>query len=373
MARNHGGGAQSPASTAGSSTSGTSDTSGPSNSSAPAQTNDAARRSKNYKSEPLNLHRGTQGQSDVADLARARMRRGEFESALDAFDEAVAASPDPTLRRDRGTCHDKLNQPYPAIEDYRAYLTAQPDAPDADSVNARLEALERELRESAGVDAGADSGVEYHSSFRAMGGGPSKSAWLTVDEEDDTADAGTAPDVPQGPLRRGSGFSLGPILSLHKWQTSGLSFDDAQTWAESVGLVFRYSFGERTALLVEAGYEHFNTTASGPAEGFTTQVALEFRFPLDPGYGDQLTLAPGLGFEHIELQSDVASVSTTSAGAIVPRVRFGWRHMLGPSVAFDVALDLGYTRFSSYDSFPFDTNAPDTVFLGLDVAAHWGL
>ena len=287
----------------------------------------------------------------------------------------IAASPDPTLRRDRGACHDKLDQPYPAVEDYRAYLTAQPDAGDADSVNERLETLEREIREAAAAadaDAGADGGAVYHEPVRAMGGEPARSAWLAVDE-DDSAKAGAAPEARIGPLRRGRGFSLGPVLSLHKWQTSGLSFDDAQTWAESVGLAFRYSFGETTALLVEAGYEHFNTTGSGAAEGFTSQVALEFRFPLDPAFDNQLTLAPGLGFEHIELQSDVASVSATSAGAIVPRLRFGWRHMLGASVALDVAFDLGYTRFSSYDSFPFDSNAPDTVLLGLDVAAHWGL
>jgi hypothetical protein len=301
------------------------------------------------------------------------MKRGEYASALDAFDEAIGASPDPTLYRDRGLCHDKLQQIYPAIEDLRVYLTEQPDAPDADAVGDRLASLEREVHESSGKadSQGTDVGVGLHASARAMGGEASPSAWSTVTDEGAAGD--TVSDTTGGSLRRGRGMSLGPILSFHLWQSTQLSFGDDQTQAESVGLVFRYSFGDKTALLVETGYEHFNTSGSGAAEGFSSQVALEFRFPLEPSYNNQLTLAPGLGFEYVVLQSDIASVSSSSAGALVPRLRFGWRHMVGPSTAVDVALDAGYTRFSSFDSFPYDSNASDVIFLGLDVAAHWAL
>lgn len=332
-----------------------------------------ARPAQGYKSEPLNLHRGTGGVAATAELARARMKRGEYASALDAFDEAIRAAPDPTLYRDRGLCHDKLQQPYPAIEDLRAYLTAQPDAPDAESVGERLASLERQVRESgAKADSkSTDAGVGLHVSARAMGGEASPSAWSTVTDDSATGDTGS--DTTGGSLRRGRGMSLGPILSFHLWQSTQLSFGDDQTQAESVGLVFRYSFGEKTAMLVETGYEHFNTTGSGAAEGFSSQVALEFRFPLEPSYNNQLTLAPGLGFEYVVLQSDIASVSSSEAGAIVPRLRFGWRHMVGPSTAVDVALDAGYTRFSSFDSFPYDSNASDMMFVELDVAAHWAL
>jgi tetratricopeptide (TPR) repeat protein len=370
LARNSGSGSRSPAAASASPSS--TDTPDQPRSAPSAQTDEAARRNKNYKSEPLNLHRGTGGAAAAAELARSRMKRGEYASALDAFDEAILASPDPTLYRDRGMCHDELQQPYPAIDDFRVYLTAQPDAPDAESVGDRLASLEREVREST-AKTDSDAGAQEHVAVRAMGGEASPSAWSTVTSDSASAAADADSDAPGGSLRRGSGFSLGPVLSLHKWQSTDLSFDDAQTWAESVGLLFRYSFGGKTALLVELGYEHFNTTGSGPTEGLTSQVALEFRFPLDPSYDNQLTLAPGIGFEYVVLESDVASVSSTSEGAIVPRLRFGWRHLIGPSTAFDVALDAGYTRFSSYDSFPYDSNAPDTIFLGLDVAAHWAL
>ena len=226
------------------------------------------------------------------------MKRGEYASALDAFDEAVAASPDASLLRNRGICHAELHQPYPAMDDLRAYLAAQPDAPDVDAVTDRLAALEKEVRESSGKGdahaADADSGG--HVAARAMGGAPSASAWATVTEDSATGGGNADADTAGGSLRRAKGFSLGPVLSLHKWQISGLSFDDAQTWALSVGLLGRYSFGDKTALLVEAGYEHFNTSGSGPTEGFTSQVALEFRFPLNPSFDNQLTLAPGIGF-----------------------------------------------------------------------------
>src|ERR1700677_198649 len=75
-----------------------------------------------YKAQPLNLHRDGPG-SQAADRARARMKSGDCPGALDAFDAALSQSHDPTLYRDRGRCHEKLGHPFPAIDDYRIYLT----------------------------------------------------------------------------------------------------------------------------------------------------------------------------------------------------------------------------------------------------------
>ena len=61
--------------------------------------------------------------------ARARARAGDCAGALPAFDAAIRVTIEPTLRRDRGLCHEKLGDPFPAIEDYRAYLVARADAP----------------------------------------------------------------------------------------------------------------------------------------------------------------------------------------------------------------------------------------------------
>jgi hypothetical protein len=73
--------------------------------------------------------------------ARARARSGDCKGALDAFDTSIRYWQEPTLRRDRGLCHEQLGNPYPAIEDYRAYLTGAPQATDYDQIKARLDAL----------------------------------------------------------------------------------------------------------------------------------------------------------------------------------------------------------------------------------------
>ncbi len=44
----------------------------------------------------------------------------------------------------RGLCHENLGHPFPAIDDYRIYLTARPEAPDADQIRQRLAALEEQ-------------------------------------------------------------------------------------------------------------------------------------------------------------------------------------------------------------------------------------
>src|ERR1700704_4273507 len=87
---------------------------------------------KKYKIVPLNLQRQQQGTQGMADVGRARVRDGDCEGALTAFEEALRTSNDPTIHRDRGLCHEKLGHPYPAIDDYRVYLTHAPDALDAD-------------------------------------------------------------------------------------------------------------------------------------------------------------------------------------------------------------------------------------------------
>src|SRR5450755_1666012 len=64
----------------------------------------------------------------AADAARAKAVAGDCKGALDLFDEALRHSIDPTLFRDRGSCHEKLGNVYPAIDDYRSYVSQSPDA-----------------------------------------------------------------------------------------------------------------------------------------------------------------------------------------------------------------------------------------------------
>ncbi len=85
------------------------------------------------------------------------------------------------------------------------------------------------------------------------------------------------------PLRRGKGFALAPFFSEHNGSSTEPSFGASETWAECVGAQLRYLVGPAGALLLEAGYEHFNSTSLDPFTigGLTSPLAFEFRFPLD--------------------------------------------------------------------------------------------
>src|SRR5262245_17436416 len=64
----------------------------------------------------LNLRRDEAGGAD-AHTARARARANDCAGALASFDAAIRTNIDPTLRRDRGLCHEKLGNPFPAMDD----------------------------------------------------------------------------------------------------------------------------------------------------------------------------------------------------------------------------------------------------------------
>jgi len=85
-------------------------------------------------------------------------------------------------------------------------------------------------------------------------------------------------------------------------------------------------------------------------------------------------VAPGIGFDHIVVSSTLANSSQNSEGAIVPRARFGWRHMVDSSASIDLALDAGMGKFALYDGdFPFGGNGSEVALLGLNVGLVWGL
>ncbi|MGH7328367.1 MAG: hypothetical protein ACREJX_08460, partial [Polyangiaceae bacterium] len=81
-------------------------------------------------------------------LARSRAAAGDCAGALDAYDAALETSVDPELHRDRGICHEKLGHPYPAIDDYRFYLTYRPNAADAESIHERMDNLIAEVNQT---------------------------------------------------------------------------------------------------------------------------------------------------------------------------------------------------------------------------------
>jgi hypothetical protein len=352
----------------------------------------APQASQKYKAQPLHLHRQQRGAEALGDSARARMRSGDCASALEAFDAALRTSADPSLRRDRGLCHERLGHAYPAMDDLRAYLTARPDATDADEIRQHLVGLEQSTLGYSSASSDVPGDIQGGASAGASGaaGHTKVSASMALrDGGSDRLEYIEGQEDPlQTPLRRGKGYSISPFFSEHKWGVSpahialnhysnaGSSFGDRSTWAECVGLEFRYSLGPSSAIAIEVGYEHFNSTVLDVAvvSGLTSQVAYEWRFPLDAEYKNQLIVAPGLGYEHLVVQPEDAQTSTTSLGGFVPRVRVGWRHLLAPSAGLEVSLDGGVVNFFRYTDFPFHNGGDATsALVALNLAIIWGL
>ncbi len=338
-----------------------------------AQSAPPAQPGKKYKAQPLNLHRQAFGAS-AADTARSRMKSGDLNGALEAFDAALVSSRDPAIYRDRGLCHEKLGHPYPAIDDYRAYLTGAPsNAPDVDDIRERLARLEDEASgrpprstDDTSVPSATTTG-EAGPSVAPQGGGPlvgrDRLEYVEPDE-----------DALRTSLRRGKGWSIAPFLSVRGW-FGGFPPGGDSSSAECVGIQVRYSTGLKGALVLEAGYEPFNSTDANQdtMSGLSSQVAYELRFPLDVEYNNQILFVPGLGYEHLQVSPTNAQAVSYSVGAFVPRVRVGIRHLLGPATAIDFSLDGGVANFFAYGSFPYDSNASLTAFFAGNVSVAWGL
>jgi hypothetical protein len=340
-----------------------------------------------YKPTPLNLQREQLGSAGLPDVGRARMRAGDWVGALDAFDAALRSLIDPTIYRDRGICHEQLGHVYPAIDDYRRYLTDAPDAPDAEGVTARLRKLEdtasgrTKTASTEDDDTPPGLGDSAKANARVGSGGGSAHASLSVGGK---ATTGTdkleyqepEEDVMRTPLRGGKkGMSLAPFFAEHKWFAGSLSTaaGDGATWTESVGIQFRYVASSSGALVLEAGFEHFNGTSIDPAQlsGLTSLVGYELRFPLDPDFDNQILLMPALGYEHL---SETFSASTNqSLGAFVPRLRIGFRHLIKPSTAVDFSIDGGAGNFFTYDKFPFDSSSATCGLIAANISVAWGL
>jgi hypothetical protein len=320
-----------------------------------------------YKPQPLNLHRDGPG-SQAGELGRTRMKNGDCAGALDAFDAALTQSHETTLYRDRGFCHEKLEHPFPAIDDYRAYLMAAPDAADADEVREKLAKLEDETsgRPARTTDDTnvPSAGASAPASTDASPTAPNK---LEYDEPDE--------DALRTPLRSGKGWSIAPFLSVRGWLAGNTLNGSSAVSAESVGAQVRYATTARGALVIEAGYELFNLTDADAAtiSGLSALVGYEVRVPLDLDYQNQLLVTPGLGYEHLSVSPTTAEVQGFSLGAFVPRVRFGERHLLTPGAAIDVSIDAGVANFFQYSKFPYDSSQSLTVLLAANIGIVWAL
>lgn len=320
------------------------------------------------------LQRDQLGATASADTARARARKGDCAGALEAFDAALRVTVDPALRRDRGLCHERLGNPFPAIDDFRAYLSAMPDQPDADDIRDRLGRLEKAVGIGGPVgktgDVRADDDPWKKGNAGAGAGGSMK---VGVGGKPTTYDSAALEAADESSaLRRGTGWILAPYVGGRKWFAKG-GFSSS-LWAETVGLRLAYAWSDTSSLLLEAGYERFNTIETDIAtiSGLSSQIAYEARLPFSQSDVDNFwILGVGFGYEHLSVSANgIQATGSTSFGGVLGRGRFGYRRNLGAKAAVEFTLDGGGGKFFAYSGGGGSTG---TGMLGLNVALLWGL
>lgn len=326
------------------------------------------------------------GSMQAARAGRARAQKGDCKGALDAFDEALRTSVDPSLYRDRGICHEQLGHPYPAMDDYRAYLTAAPEAKDADAVRARLAKMEAE---TGVVAAKTDDQIAEEKAHKrqddsakaaALGSGTvslgfddpsssssssSSSASASTSSADDKraldaieAEEARNAEADASPLRRGTGFVIGPYINIRRW------FEKELGWSEAFGGTLRYSFGKTSSVVSEIGYMNVGSTgASTSAGGLSSFIGYEARLGLDPAVANALLFVIGGGYDRFK-RSATGEVMSTFEG----RARVGFRHVFGPALGLEVTADGGVAHLTLVQA-PAGVDAGKTTgFLGGNIA-----
>jgi Tetratricopeptide repeat len=304
----------------------------------------------------------------LIDDGRERMRAGDCVGALDAFDEALQSSMDPSVRRDRGLCHERLGHTYPAIDDLRAYVTAAPDAPDVATIRDHLERLMDDA--SPGATAAPARNDDIPPAAAALDTPEPVSTEAVPPPEPERE----AVEIPRSSLRADAGFGVAALFSGRKWVREGRSFGDGETWSEVPAFELRYSFSARGALLVDVGYEIFNATDADVehVSGFASALAYEVRLPLGASYDDQITIAPGAGFEYLVFVPNDTTLPGYAEAGLSGRARAGYRRMLGPSTSLDVALEGGVAWFFKAVHPNRDMHDPAAGFVGLTLGFEWG-
>lgn len=299
------------------------------------------------------LRREEAGGAD-ATVARQRARAGDCAGALPSFDAAIRVTIEPTLRRDRGLCHEKLGDPFPAIEDYRAYLTARADAPDADQIRDRLSRLEEQVgvggpsaqavkdrddpngfkaggQFSLGTEAGGKSVSSSHVTEGPIGprSGEAERSYDYYATQERLADVADT-----SPLRYGRGWMLGPFVSIPRYFVGENANKDL---GYSVGAAVRYSSGPGLSFISEFGYAGVGSSGDVTAvSGPLVFLGVELRIPLNKWASDHLILGVGPGFERYTSSGTEGGLNAWEA-----RGRFGYRHVFGPSVGLEILVDGG--------------------------------
>jgi hypothetical protein len=316
-------------------------------------------------SSQFTLRREEAGGGD-ASVARTRARAGDCAGALPAFDAAINVTIEPTLRRDRGLCHEKLGNPFPAIDDYRAYLSARPDAPDADQIRERLIRLNEQVgvaAQSAASFQERDESLHAGGSFSqgTQGGKASGSAGSSSSRagarHDDAVLGAKAGEPERGydyyaareqiadaadssPLRFGTGWIVGPFMMVPRYFVgSGVQ----SSLAFAVGATFRYAWTSSLTFISEVGFAGIGESGQPSSSGGPLVFAgFEVRLPLDTWATNNIILGVGPGFEHYTIAGTKAS-----ANVLAGRGRIGYRHVFGATIGLEITADGGPAYFKA--------------------------
>jgi hypothetical protein len=279
------------------------------------------------------------------------------------FDEALRHSIDPTLYRDRGQCHEKLGNVYPALDDYRAYVSQAPDAADVDTYRKRIESLISTASQDMAPNAG--HGGTFDSEMR--GGMTDGSTPVTSnpdkvkpdDKDKDTSKTSEDPnktmtqveaeearerETDTSAMRRGTGVILGAYYNP-RYVANPWDYKFGQSFGARIG----WSFAASSTLILELGYlnQSGDSLAIGNEvkDGLQTFLAYEARIPFDQYATNQLVLAVGGGYEHL-----TDNLLGQVYGNIVGRGRAGYRHVFGASFALDFYVDGGVIGTFLFDA-----------------------
>jgi len=253
-----------------------------------------------------------QTHAGAEDVAHARFAAGDCPAALDAFDVAVEHSADPTLRRDRGICHEKLGHPYPAIDDYRAYVAAVPTAPDADDIRARLVRLQG-----------------YTTKDEPEPDQP-KAAAQTKTITEVERDRDRRDEADSSSLRTGKGFVFGGFVNLRAVGKN--YFYNGQR----AGLRVAWSFDAHNAIMIELGWLWLDADKASGGDGPSTYLGYELRVAFDPYGTHSFIFGAGLGYERWRYNA-----LNTAVNALAPRARLGYRLVLGRAFGLEITGDGG--------------------------------
>jgi hypothetical protein len=303
----------------------------------------------------------------AADGARARALAGDCKGALDLFDEALRRSIEVTLYRDRGACHEKLGDVFPAIDDYRAYLSQAPDATDAETIRARLDALVKDSSQdmAPALGKGGDFASEMRGGMTDGSTPEGKPKDPTIHGDDDSKgekpssvdsdktlntleyEEGRDKQAEQGALRKGTGIVFG-VFAWERYVASNYAFDFGQGFAVRLG----YSFSSTSTLALELGYmDQLSTGSASSSGGFSGTLNYEFRIALDRWADNQLIWGFGAGYENL------TSGTQQTFSNVIGRGRFGYRHVFGPALGLDIAADGGLLL-----TFPEDAPSGTSTF-----------